>query len=116
MSWSSLDQRVFPRLSTRCDISIHDRKADGNIQTQTQNLGAGGVCVISERSLEKLSQVHLHLAFSESERPIDCDGRVVWVVRSKAPRGKVTYDIGIQFLNLPPEDEVRITNFIQTAV
>ena len=92
MTWGGLDQRVFPRISARCDISIHDR-VWGAITTKTQNLGAGGVCVISNRELEKLSRVHLRIALQESVPPVECDGRVVWMVRSKdLPSGRITFD------------------------
>ena len=113
MSWGGLDQRVFPRVSARCDISIHDRMG-GPIKTKTQNLGLGGVCVLLNRELEKLTRVHLHLMLDEPKQTIDCDGRVVWMVRSKEPAsGKVTFDIGIEFLDLKPESRELISVFIK---
>lgn len=116
MSWSGLDQRAFPRLSARCDIAIHDRQFGQGLKAKTQNVGAGGVCVILDRALEKLSQVGLRLTLAESEKPIECDGRVVWMVRSKEPAsGKVSFDTGIEFLNLFPEDQTRLEHFIQSS-
>ena len=113
MSWGGLDQRVFPRVSARCDISIHDR-IGGPIKTKTQNLGLGGVCVILNRELEKLSRVHVHLILEEPNRAVDCNGRVVWMVRSKEPvSGKVTFDVGIEFLDLEPQDREFISAFIK---
>ena len=113
MSWGGLDQRVFPRVSARCDISIHDR-IGGAIKTKTQNLGLGGVCVILNRELEKLSRVHVHLMLEESNQAVDCNGRVVWMVRSKEPAsGKVTFDVGIEFLDLKPQDRELISAFIK---
>ncbi|MBI4395322.1 MAG: PilZ domain-containing protein [Candidatus Omnitrophica bacterium] len=113
MAWSGLDQRVFPRVSARCDITIHDR-IGGKIKTKTQNLGAGGACVILNRELEKLSQVRLRLMLEDPDQPIECDGRVVWMVRSKEPSGKVSFDVGIEFLRLSPSDQERIITFNQS--
>ena len=112
MSWSGLDQRAFPRISARCDIIIHDR-IGGLVKTKTQNLGPGGACVLLNRSVEKLSHVHLRLVIGELAQPIECEGRVVWMVKSKAPAsGKVMFDIGIEFLDLKALDQERITSFI----
>ena len=116
MSWSGLDQRVFPRVNTQCNIAIHDGQFAQGIKARTQNIGVGGVCVILDYSLEKLSQVKLQLSLPKSHKTIECDGRIVWMVRSKEPAsGKVTFDAGIEFVNLPAEDKTKIEQFIQTA-
>ena len=113
MTWAGLDQRAFPRVSARCDISISSGRGK-TIRAETQNLGAGGACVILNQQLEKLSQVHLRFSLDQPKAPIDCDGRIVWMVRSKEPAsGKTTFDIGIEFLNLKPEDQELITLFSQ---
>ena len=113
MSWGGLDQRQFPRVQARCDIIIH-KGFGGSIQAQTENVGKGGVCVILKQELEKLSRLHLRLALESEVSPIECEGRVVWMVRSKEPAsGKVSYDTGIEFVNLKPSDEQHVINFIQ---
>ena len=117
MTWSGLDQRAFPRLSARCDIAIHDRLFSQGLEAKTQNVGVGGVCVILDQALEKLSQVRLRLTLNESEKPFECDGRVVWMVRSKEPAsGKVSFDTGIEFLNLTPQNQARVEHFIQNLI
>ena len=116
MGWAGLDQRAFPRVSAQCDISIHDR-IGSSVRAKTQNLGVGGVCVILTCELEKLSQVHLKLTLENSEQTVESDGRVVWMVRSKEPSsGKVSFDIGIEFLNLKPKDQEAIIVFIKSRV
>jgi len=116
MSWSGLDQRAFPRFSTRCDIAIHDHQFGTGLKAKTQNLGGGGVCVILDQGLEKLSQVGLRLALANSQKPIECDGRVVWIVRSQEPAThKVSFDTGIEFINLSSEDRARIEQFIHST-
>ena len=110
MSWAGLHQRVFPRFSARCDITISSRS--GTIKAKTQNIGVGGVCVILERELEKLSEARLHLVLNESS-PIECKARVVWMIRSKQPStGKTSYDTGFEFIELDPKDKDRIQFFI----
>lgn len=114
MSWTGLDQRAFPRISARCDISIQHSLA-GVIKTHTQNVGAGGVCVILQRELEKLSSVHLKLALEDPDSLIECEGRAMWIVRSTDPASrKVSFDTGIGFVGLKPEAEKRLAAFLKT--
>ena len=113
MAWAGLDQRQFPRVNVRCDVLIHNRFG-GTLEVQTQNLGVGGVCVLLKQELEKLSSVRLRLVLKKENPAIECEGRVVWTVRSKDPAtGKVTYDTGIEFVKLENADYERIVNFIQ---
>ena len=113
MGWAGLDQRAFPRINARCDMWIGDQ-IGGVVKTKTQNLGAGGVCVISDREFEKLTRVHLRLTLTEGASPVECDGRIVWMVRSKEPSsGKVSFDIGVEFLGLDVKDQERIASFSQ---
>lgn len=112
MSWAGLDQRVFPRFSARCDITIID--LGEMITTKTQNIGVGGVCVILKRELEKLSQVKLRLILDETVPPIECDAKVVWMIPGKElSSGKMHYDTGLEFTNLDSKDRDRIQSFIQ---
>ncbi len=111
MGWAGLDQRVFPRFSTRCDITI-----SGNgetIKTKTQNIGVGGVCIILKKALEKLTQVKLRLVLDESLPMIECNARVVWMIPGKElSSSKMHYDTGLEFLNLDPQDQERIQSFV----
>ena len=116
MAWGGLDQRAFPRFSAECKIMIQGKEGHP-IQAKTENLGAGGVCVILKQELEKLSLVRLRLNLDERTPPIECDGRVIWMVPSKGFGGfgakRATFDTGIEFLNLPPETGAAITAFVQ---
>lgn len=112
MTWGGLDQRVFPRFSTGCDILIQGKKGPP-IRAKTENLGAGGVCVILGEELEKLTHVRLRLNLDTNRPPVECEGRVIWTVASKVlGTRKVTFDTGIEFLNLAPETGSAITAFV----
>ncbi len=111
MGWAGLDQRVFPRFSTRCDITISG--GGETIKTKTQNIGIGGVCVILGQALEKLSQVKLRLVLDESLPPIEYNAKVVWMIPGKElSSAKMHYDTGFEFLNLDPKDRQRIQAFV----
>ena len=110
--WAGLDQRVFPRFSASCDITI---SGGGDIlKAKTQNIGVGGVCLIFNKALEKFSQVKLRLVLDESLPMIECDAKVVWMIPSKEISSpKKHYDIGLEFLNIKASDLERIHEFIQ---
>ena len=115
MTWGGLDQRAFPRFSVECDILI-EGKAGQPIRAKTENLGAGGVCVILKEALEKLTHVRLRLNLDKKTPAIECDGRVIWTVPSKEfASKKVTFDTGVEFLNLPPETGAAIMSFIKNT-
>lgn len=113
MGWVGLDQRVFPRFSARCDITISG--GGETLKTKTQNIGVGGVCTILKKELEKLSQVKLRLILDESLPPIECNARIVWMIPGKELlSSKKYYDTGLEFLNLKFQDQERIQSFVQT--
>ena len=116
-SWSGLNQRNFPRVAAKCDIWILDVASGDPIQTTTENVGGGGVCVILREELEKLSTVRLRLTLPGQDTPIECDGRIVWTVRSKdLVTRQVFYDTGIEFRNISSEDNASILAFIEVHV
>ena len=112
MGWAGLDQRVFPRFSAQCDLTISG--GGETLKNKTQNIGVGGVCVILQKEIQKLSQVKLRLVLDESMPPIECDARVVWMIPSKEISSpKKHYDTGVEFINLDPKDRERIDLFVQ---
>jgi c-di-GMP-binding flagellar brake protein YcgR len=116
MAWAGLDHRVFPRVSTQCDLAISSRTGKA-IKAKTENLGAGGACVILDQELEKLSRTHIRIVLEPGLPPIECEARVVWTVRSKEPAsGKVSFDTGIEFLNLSSREQERIKTFVRSWV
>lgn len=114
MVWQGMNKRAFPRVNVACDISI-DSPEVNLIKSKTENLGAGGVCVILDDELDKFSTVHLQIALTQDAFPLKCDGRIVWLVRSKRiglESSVVKYDTGIEFMNISDTDRERIDRFI----
>ncbi len=115
MVWQGMNQRTFPRVNVACDLTI-DIPSASVMKTKTENLGAGGVCVILDKGLDKLSTVHLQIMLTDDANPVKCDGRIVWLVCTKQPglnATRVEYDTGIEFTNLEESDRERISRFIQ---
>jgi hypothetical protein len=111
--WDGFDKRRFPRLSVRCEIKIFAGDKSPALQAVTENVGRGGVCVILERELQRFRPCRLRLEWDKKSR-LECDGRVVWVVKSKDIRAKkVRFDTGIEFTRLSEEGRSRLEEHLK---
>ena len=115
--WESLGLRKFPRLNINCDIDIKDIKSSFHLSTTTQNIGAGGVCVILMRELPRFSKINLRIHLNDSMPPIQCVGKVCWNVHSKVlfKNNETRFDTGIEFQELLPADRERIKAYIDKS-
>src|SRR3989338_3882534 len=109
--WNGINRRKFPRANYKCLIAIKKRLTSKSIATQTENIGAGGICVIIKDDLGLFQGVDLELYLDEARPPIKCGGTVVWVVKKSDPKHKGTYsyDTGIEFIDIRPEDREKVS-------
>jgi len=111
--WETLDKRKFPRLNIRCDIEIRELKGACQFSTVTENIGAGGVCVILPKELPRSTLVFVKLFVAERESPIECSGKICWRVESKVLfKDEKRFDTGIEFLDILPEDRSFIRGLV----
>lgn len=114
--WNGINRRKFPRANYKCLITIKKRVTAKTISTQTENIGAGGICVIIKEDLGLFQGVDLDL-YIDSGTPseIKCGGTVVWVVKKTDPKQKGIhlYDTGIEFIDIRPEDRERISELVE---
>lgn len=116
--WSGINKRKFPRASYRCLITVRRKDSPLSIPTCTENIGEGGICITIKDRLELFTTLNLVLTLNDGLPPIKCDGKIVWSIR----RGELKkdkphlYDIGIEFVNLLPEDKKRIAAIVEELV
>ena len=112
--WDGFNQRKFPRVNLQCEILIRAEELAAPISTVTENVGAGGVCVILDKPLERFSKCRIRLHLDEKAPVIDCGGKIVWVVSTQAIKSsKRRFDTGIEFVELEPANAGRIREFIE---
>lgn len=113
--WNGINRRKFPRASYKCLITIKKRLTAKTISTHTENIGAGGICVIIKEDLGLFQGVDLELFIDDNRPPIKCGGTVVWVVKKTESRqkGSYVYDTGIEFIDVRPEDRDRISEAVE---
>lgn len=116
--WQGMDKRRFPRAHYRCKVIVVRKRHKEKLNAYTANIGLGGVCIILEQDLEKFSEAELFIYFDDGQAPLDCIGRVVWVVKHE-PLDKskpVEFDTGIEFVTLKDIDKLRIERIVQQCL
>ena len=114
--WNGINRRKFPRVHYKCVIYMRKKGSTKTISTRTENLGAGGICVIIKEDLGLFQGVDLELDLEDTHTEnIKCSGTVVWVVKKRDPkeRGTVYYDIGIEFVDAKESDRNRISKIVE---
>ncbi len=116
--WNGINRRKFPRANYKCLIAIKKRLTSKTISTQTENIGAGGICVIIKEDLGLFQGVDVELFLNDNRPPIKCGGTVVWVVKKSEPRhkGAYLYDTGIEFIDIRPEDRERVSEVVEKII
>ena len=116
--WNGINSRKFPRAYYKCNIVIKKRLTSKVISTQTENLGAGGICVIIKEDIGLFQGVDVELYLEDKGPPIKCGGTVVWVVKKSEPKhkGSYVYDTGVEFIDLRPEDRERIIEVVESIL
>jgi len=117
--WDGLNRRKFPRVKYPCLIVVSNKEGEKEtILTHTENLGIGGVCVILKQNLKIYSPVELELDLLDLGNHVKCLGKVVWNVQRKSDLKKKPkqYDIGIEFVNVVAEDQVRVDKIVSNLM
>ncbi len=119
MTWEGLNRRKFPRANFPCLIKIiRSGEAEDVILTHTENVSIGGTCVIIKKSCELFTSVAVEIDLMDAGEPVRCQGKVVWSVRRKALEDNKPsfYDLGLEFVDIQPDDCVRLGKIIEQLV
>lgn len=109
--WSGIDKRRFPRAHFQCQVVVRRKDHPESFSTQTENIGAGGLCVILDKGLELFTEVIVEVTLPDSPDPLVNDGKTVWVVKESGTQHR--FDTGIEFVNLPAEQKTRIERIVE---
>ncbi len=112
--WSGINRRKFPRANYKCLIYIKKKGSSKSISTHTENIGAGGICVLIKENLGLFKGVNLEIHLEDEETPIKCAGTAVWVVKKRPEKKQdpYSYDTGIEFVDLDDNQRERITKIV----
>lgn len=114
--WDGIDRRKFPRIHCRCLLYIKKADSTKTISAHTENIGAGGICVVLNEDLGLFQSVNLEITLENGiHSNIKCSGTVVWVVKKRLIKEKdaLQYDTGIEFVGINKEAGNRISEIIE---
>lgn len=112
--WAGIDKRKFPRVNYKCLIKITDRGREELFEAFTENIGAGGLCVVLGKEFDLFKTADIELHIFDNESPLKCKGTIVWVIRrSLSESGAYEYDIGIEFTEISESDKKRISVLVE---
>lgn len=100
------ERRRFPRGEPRFGIQL--LQPQGLVAADSVNVSRGGLCLRLSATLEVRSVVRLQMtqgrAAPKAVRPVECTGRVAWVIQRLDLRDMppFLYDVGIEFVDPPP--------------
>jgi Tfp pilus assembly protein PilZ len=112
--WEGVDKRQFPRIKHKCLMRVSDHGKDEIFDTYTENIGAGGICVVLSREFDLFKTASIELNVDDSGVPIVCKGTIVWVIRRRIgdSSDKYEYDIGVEFTDIAEDDRLKIEDLV----
>lgn len=113
--WDSLNRRRFPRVSLKCEIEILDKEKPLRYSAMTENVGAGGVCLLLDKELPRFAMVDLRLDLGDGKDPLVCVGKVCWTVESCGLKTGKKFDTGIEFLGANDAERSRLLRLIDAS-
>ena len=99
MKSTTQDRRHTGRVHLQGKVELAFAHRNAPVSGNTVNLSEGGLCVRVGESLDVKSPVTLKL-FPQRRRPVECAGRVAWVVQRLDLRAAppFVYDVGVEFV------------------
>lgn len=100
------EKRQFGRVTKRLEICFGSY--DEFVESYAENLGMGGLFVLTEEPAKIGEKVYIQFNLPETEYVIQCEGEVKWLKK----QGERYLGMGIGFASLNDEDRDLIDNYI----
>ena len=115
MGWGGIDTRRGVRVAFECVVIVKKRETSLVFKTQTENISAGGICVILEKELLKNTSVEVELFLADDPVPVICGGKVAWTIRRDeySKKKPSQFDTGIEFSDITDEDKAHLKRIIE---
>lgn len=104
------DKRRYPRVASQILVRLTRLDAGpGGDLSSTRNLSLGGCTVVHDHPLG--ADTPLRLVFCMGESVVEAKGRTVYEIARKDG----CFDLGIEFLEMPPEDAELLGQFFEPS-
>ncbi|MFO8165881.1 MAG: TIGR02266 family protein [Thermodesulfobacteriota bacterium] len=109
----SLPRRKGERVSAR--ISISFKNAGAFYEAYTANIAEGGLFIRTTKNLPIDSLLELEFTLPGTNRALNIKGKVVWARPQNMSTEKSPPGMGIQFIDMNPDDTKLLKNYIATC-
>ena len=106
---SSANKRSEIRVAAKIEIEYKDSM--DFVKSYMLNISEGGVFIHTDDAFPLDTMVFLHIKLPEATDIIEAQGKVVWS-NPKGGRGYFPKGMGIQFVEIRPEDVENINKFV----
>ena len=108
------DKRRFPRLSVNVEVEyvVSDSANPERYTTSSKNVSEGGICVIAVEKVAIDTIIDLRFLIPELGKFINAKGKIAWVreIVFQEHHACQMYEVGIEFMDIAPEDRSKIKN------
>ena len=100
---ATTERRHLPRIDMHGRVEVDVLASQTRMAADSVNLSEDGMCVRMQEALEISSRVRLRVFAQAAARPVECGGRITWVIQRLDLRNvpPFLYDVGVEFINPP---------------
>ncbi|MBW2645965.1 MAG: TIGR02266 family protein [Deltaproteobacteria bacterium] len=110
MSDVGSEKRQFERTAKKLEICFGSY--DEFVEAYTENVGMGGLFVMTEKPSKIGEKVYLQFNLPGTENVVQCEGEVRWLKK----QGERYLGMGIGFSSLSHEDKNLIDNYVHRII
>src|SRR3989338_4857721 len=113
------ERRKFVRLQSRLKAKCWVLGTQEPLSTLSRNIGGGGISLFTKRRQAPGTVLGIEVYFPERLVPVRFTGEVIWsgeLITSGAQDALNTYETGVQFLDISPEDRTYILKYAEISI
>ena len=113
------ERRKFVRLQFRLKAKCRVLGTEDPLSSLSRNIGGGGISLFTKRRLAAGTVLGIEVYFPGRMAPVRFTGEVIWsgeLITSGAQDALNTYETGVQFLDITPEDRTYILKYAETSI
>lgn len=113
------ERRKFVRLQSRLKAKCWVLGTEEPLSSASRNIGGGGISLFTKRRLAPGTVLGVEVYFPGRLVPVRFTGEVIWsgeLITSGEHDTLNTYETGVQFLDITPEDRTYILKYAETAI
>jgi c-di-GMP-binding flagellar brake protein YcgR len=113
------ERRKFVRLQSRLKAKCWVLGTEDPLSSLSRNIGGGGISLFTKRRLPPGTILGIEVYFSDRLAPVRFTGEVIWsgeLITSGAQDALNTYETGVRFLDIAPEDHAYIMTYAEAGI